>query len=241
MTWLENSMAAAAPGKPVEVRRARTVPRRRGADAYDTLLWRLDARLEAIDPVDNDCATIVGVTACDRRAGVSTLAANLAIRAADHSMGPALLIDASPERPAIGRRFGLKKAMGLADLLAERCELTDAAHPTGVEGLDAMPIGTPGLIDQIGLAPDAIDGVLSGLREAYEIVFVDLPCVADMRRMLAVARRLDAAVLAVRSNATRSSDVERGSAQLRTDGVPLIGSVLVRHRRNVPSWLARRL
>lgn len=241
MTWLENSMRTAQADETTEGRSQRTVPRRRGADVYDALLWRLDARLESIEPVDTDAATLVGVTSCDRRAGVSTVAANLAIRAADHCMGPVLLIDASTERPVIGPKFGLKKAIGLADVLAQRCDVSDAAHASGVQGLDVMPIGAPGLIEQVGLAPESIDALFNGVRESYELVFVDLPAAGQMCQMLLLARRLDATILTVRSEATRRSDVERTAAQLRGDGVPIAGSVLVRQKQYVPRWLARRL
>ncbi|MEQ8846248.1 CpsD/CapB family tyrosine-protein kinase [Botrimarina sp.] len=237
MTWLENSMKAASNDQ--SVRRRRTVPTRRGADAYDSLLWRLEARLDSLASADVGAATMVGVTACERRAGVSTIAANLAIRAADHCMGPVLLIDAATERPVQARRFGLKKALGLTDLLAERCGLRDAAHRSHADGLDVMPIGSPRLIGRIGLSPDALDAMLAEIRASYELVFVDLPAAPQLRQTLLLARRLDASVLAVRSEATRRDDVRRTASQLRTDGALLVGCVLSRRRRHVPRLLAK--
>src|SRR3989304_4178616 len=55
----------------------RPVLARPGADRYDALLWRLCACREDADNV----GFLLGLTGCSRRSGVSTLAANLAIRA----------------------------------------------------------------------------------------------------------------------------------------------------------------
>ena len=92
----------------------RPVPRRRGADAYDTLLWRLQPRLGESRVKSDGAGFLVGVTACDRKAGVSTVAANLAIRAADHQMRPVLLIDSACQQPADYHsiRRGLRSSPG---------------------------------------------------------------------------------------------------------------------------------
>ncbi|MEO0529997.1 MAG: CpsD/CapB family tyrosine-protein kinase [Planctomycetota bacterium] len=217
----------------------RPVPRRRGADAYDTLLWRLQPRLE--DGRRDGAGFLVGLTSCDRRAGVSTVAANLAIRAADHQMRPVLLIDAASSRPTVARQFRLRGALGLADALAGHCTLQDAIHETPVDGLEVMPVGTAGLMDRVGLDHQMVEAMLDGLRESHQMVVFDLPEASELRHMLLVARRLDAAILTLRSEATSKGLVERTAIQLRADGVNLVGSVVSRRRQYVPNWLRRRL
>ena len=219
---------------------SRAVPRRRGADAYDTLLWRLHPRLEERAGADG-AGFLVGVTSCDRRAGVSTVAANLAIRAADHQMRPVLLVDGATTRPSVARQFRLRETKGLADALAGRCEINEAIQETPVEGLDVMPLGTTGLIDRVGLDHQLVDAMLAGLRESHEMVVFDLPEASELRHMLLVARRLDAAILALRCEKTSQGAASRAADQLRADGVNLIGSVMTRRRERVPAWLRRRL
>lgn len=217
----------------------RQTPRRRGADAYDTLLWRLQPRLEDTRGQNDGAGFLVGVTSCERKAGVSTVAANLAIRAADHLMRPVLLIDAASDHPTLGRQFRLRDALGLADVLAGRCQADEAIHETPVEGLEVMPLGTPGLMDRVGLDCQQIEALLAGLRESHQTVVFDLPDVTAMRNMLFVARRLDATILSVRHGATSASLLERTATQLRSDGVNLVGTVISRHRQYVPGWLRR--
>ncbi len=224
-----------------EDRVSRPVPRRRGADAYDTLLWRLHPRLEEVATREGGGGFLVGVTSCDRKAGTSTVAANLAIRAADHQMRPVLLIDGSSSQPSVARQFRLRDAMGFADALAGNCTLQEAVHETPVDGLEVMPVGTAGLMDRVGLDHQQVDAMLSGLRESHEMIVFDLPQAGELRHMLLVARRLDAAVLALRSEATQKATVERTAEQLRADGVNLVGTVVSRKRQYVPNWIRRRL
>lgn len=219
----------------------RPVPRRRGADAYDTLLWRLHPRLEEGLERDGGAGFLVGITSCDRKAGTSTVAANLAIRAADHQMRPVLLIDGSAARPSVARQFRLRGSLGLADALGGSCSINEAIHETPVDGLEVMPVGTAGLMDRVGLDHQQVDAMLSGLRESHEMVVFDLPEASELRHMLLVARRLDAAILTLRSEATPGDLVEQTAEQLRADGVNLVGSVVSRRRQYVPNWLRRRL
>jgi hypothetical protein len=62
-----------------------------------------------------------------------------------------------------------------------------------------------------------------------------------MRHMLLVARRLDAAILALRHGVATRGHVERTVEQLRVDQVPVAGSVVCRQRQYVPDWIRRRL
>src|SRR5688572_970263 len=59
----------------------------------------------------------LGITACARRAGVSTIASGLAELVAGGGQR-ALLIDANWARPSLSRRYGVAPAPGLWDLLA---------------------------------------------------------------------------------------------------------------------------
>ena len=83
--------------------------RRRASAKIDALLWRLKARLES----RSEGAHVVGITSCCPGSGVTTTIANLAIRAADHHLGPVLLIDANSLRPRQHRQFRLNPKTGL--------------------------------------------------------------------------------------------------------------------------------
>ncbi|TWT48715.1 CpsD/CapB family tyrosine-protein kinase [Botrimarina hoheduenensis] len=218
--------------QPAETKRA---PRRRGADPYDTLLWRLQPRMEG----RLSGAYLLGITGCESRAGVSTIASNLAIRAADNQVRPVLLIDANTAAPRIAKNFRLRKTLGLGDLLTGGCGLEDAIHASSVEGLDIMPLGSRGIIERGGLDQRVVDTVIESLRESYELVIFDLPAVDRLRHNLLVARRLDGVVMTVRNESTPASRLNEATEQLRADGVELVGAVLNRQRQYTPGWLRR--
>ena len=107
-----------------------TVCQRPGAEYFDGLLWRLFDRREDAD----GAGYLLGVTGCARQSGVSTVAANLAIRAADHGLGPVLLIDANDQHPQLQRLFGAKSGAGLADVLAGQALLATAVASDSCAG-----------------------------------------------------------------------------------------------------------
>ncbi|TWT90244.1 Tyrosine-protein kinase YwqD [Pseudobythopirellula maris] len=218
-------------------KRSPLVPRRRGAEPYDTVLWRLQSRVEQ----RHGAGFLVGVTSCMRRAGVSTLAANLAIRAADHQLTPALLVDCNAAHPQVDREFRLQGARGLADLLAGECELEEAVHPTNVEGLEVMPLGTTGLIDRASVEPRRLEGLVRSLGESHEYVVFDLPPADDMRHALLVAKQLDAVLMAVGSEVTPRGLAKKSIDLLRSDGVSFAGAVVTRQKKHVPGWFGRML
>lgn len=222
---------SAPPAKPAPG----LTPRRRGAEAYDTLLWRLQPRMEG----RLGGAFLVGVTSCVPRAGVSTVATNLAVRAADNRVRPTLVIDANTESPRLDRTFRLRKQKGFAELLAGGCSLEEATHATGVEGLEAMPLGSAELIDRVGLDHRLIDAMVETLRETYDLVVFDLPPAPRLRHNLLVARRLDGVLLAVRNEATQARQIQSTVEALRADEVELIGSVMTRQKHYTPKWLRR--
>src|SRR5262245_49482858 len=91
-----------------------TAMQRPGAEPYDGLLWRLQAR----QSTDSNDAMTLGITACERRAGATTVAASLALRAAELQLGPVLLVEANRRGSWLSKKWGLQEGPGLAQILA---------------------------------------------------------------------------------------------------------------------------
>src|SRR4029077_14299463 len=163
-----------------------TVCQRPGAEYFDALLWRLFDRREDADGV----GYLLGVTGCARQSGVSTVAANLAIRAADHGLGPVLLVDANDHHPQLQRLFRAKIGAGLADVMAGQTALANAIQPTRVPGLQLLPLGTAGLIGRLRIDSARIEGLVAELRETYSLVLVDLPGACQMSHSTCLAHTL---------------------------------------------------
>lgn len=214
----------------------RSIPRRRGAAIYDGILWRLQPMMDD----QHGLAFSLGVTSCDRRSGTTTLAANLANRAADHGMGPVLLVDTNAGHPGLTTKYRMKNSRGLADLLSGNCQACDAIQPSKNEGLSILPIGTRGMMDRIGIEPQHLVATINGLRESYGMIVFDLPPATELMQTLMIARQLDSVLLTVNSGVTSKGIAHKAVQQLRTDGVTVSGTVLNRHRQYVPNWLSKR-
>jgi Mrp family chromosome partitioning ATPase len=196
------------------------------------LLWRLFDRRD-----EGGAGFLLGITACVRQSGVSTVTANLAIRAADHGLGPVLLVDANTQHPELHRLIGAKSGLGLADVLAGQTSLTAAAQPTRVAGLQILPLGTSGLMSRLRLEPAKIDGLVAELREAYSLVMVDLPGASQMGQSQWLAHALDGAVLVIRSERVGRGAAQKCQRRLAQDGIPVVGAILTDQRTYLPRWL----
>ena len=219
---------AAAPSRPrVEV------PRRRGAEPYDALLWRMWARR----PDATGTALLLGFTGCTHGAGVSTLAANLAIRAADHGLGPVLLVDANRHTPALRKLVRGESRGGLCDVLAGSAAIEACICASPVAGLDVLPFGAAAA----GMHIEAyrLGDVLSPVRERYSLAIFDYPAAEDLGPALPLVRAMDATVLVMRSSRVRKHAAEQTARNLSADGIALAGAVLTDQLGGVPNWLDR--
>lgn len=209
-------------------------PRRRGADYYDTILWRVLPRESPLGQ-----GFVLGLTSAGSRAGVTTVAANLAIRAADHRVSPVLLIDANLARPQVERSFRLHGAPGLTELLAGECGLDESIHASDVDDLSIMPLGASSLVDRARVDQQGIAALMTELRGEFATIVIDLPSSADMRHSLLLAQEADAALLVVRCDGTASGAAKNAIHRLRGDGVNLVGSVVTQQKKYTPRWFQR--
>src|SRR5262245_48104838 len=114
-----------------------TAMRRPGAEPYDGLLWRLQARQAA----EADRAMTLGLIGCERRVGVTTVAANLAIRASELMLGPVLLVEAAAGGSRLSRLWRLAPGPGLAQLLSGEAAYADCIQPGPGPGLSVLHAG----------------------------------------------------------------------------------------------------
>jgi Mrp family chromosome partitioning ATPase len=211
------------------------VPRRRGASYYDSLLWRLLGRVDDV----HGTGQMVGLTGCGRRAGVSTVAANLAIRAADHGVSPTLLVDANFHYPRQRQLLHARKGAGLADVLTGRTSLAEAIHTTKIAGLSLLPLGSRDAIQRSAVDHDQLDSLMKELRHEYRLVVFDFAEAQDLHHGLLFASQLDAALLVLRAEAVRRRVAENTVNRLISDGVNLVGTVVTGQKHYAPQWLRR--
>ena len=213
---------------------APTVYQRPAAEYFDALLWRLFDRRDDAD----GAGYLLGVTGCARQSGVSTVAANLAIRAADHGLGPVLLVDANDHHPQLHRLMRAKSGAGLADVLAGRASLAAAVQPTCVPGLQLLSLGSASLLKRLRIDSARPEQLVAELRETYSLVLVDLPGACQMSHSHWLAHALDGTVLVIRSQRIGRGVAHECQRRLAQDGIQILGAVLTDQHTYLPSWLA---
>ena len=216
-------------------RRGSRTGKARGAEPYDSLLWRLLARR----PAETESPVLVGLMACEARAGATTIAANLAIRAAELQQGPVLLIEANSERPRLAGVWKLSPGPGLAELLAGEASLSECLSDGPATDLKVISAGASLHGNSPAWEPGLVTALLNEASADFRFVLFDMPSADQAKDAVLLARQLDQVLLVVRAEQSRAAVVQRVADQLIDDGVRLTGVVLNRQRSYAPRWLSR--
>ena len=108
----------------------------RGAGPFDELLCRLQAKR---DRKSAGCA-MIGLIGCEERAGVTTMAANLAVRASELGFGPVLLVEVhrgktlGRKRLETGTRAGTSRTFFGVGITGRMSTAGADARPSGAVG-----------------------------------------------------------------------------------------------------------
>lgn len=208
---------------------------RKGTGEYDALLGRVLKQVE-----DVGAAGFVGFTSCRRRSGVSTIAANVAIRAADRNNGSVLLVEANLLHPRQRQHFGIVEMPGLFEVLRLSTPIDKAITPTRVPNLFLLGVGMvkshiPPIIMQ-----DALEGFVQELRERFSLVVFDLPNDQSLSHWAPLVRHLESLLVVIASEETTQDDLLRIHNQCVLDNIQITGSILNLHKSYIPRLFQRR-
>lgn len=162
--------------------------------------------------------------------GKTALACALA-RTAARGGRRVLLVDADLRRPGVTQALEMAEGSGLAELLAGTADASaairrDGASPHGA-GLHVLAAGRaqhPGTL----LESERFAALLGELGQGYDLVVIDAPPVLAVADARALARRVDATVLAVRWARTPMASVQHALKQLDDAGAEVAGLALTR-------------
>lgn len=160
----------------------------------------------------------------------SAVAANLAAALA---LGgdSVVLVDADLRQPRLHEFFRRGNETGLTEWLVE----PDAVRPlplseSGVPNLRLLPAGrgreTAGIAPGDLLSGDAFTQLLALLQEEATFTIIDAPALPEVGDALAIAARVDAALLLIRSGKTRRPAAQQAKDALDRVGTRILGAVL---------------
>ncbi len=208
------------------------VPMRRGSKYADILLQRLQAEV-----FKQDKPAVIGIASFAPRQGVTTTALNLAIRAADHRISPAIVVDANFRDQKVSRiyRTGSK---GLSECLNGRSTLEDCTKTTKVGNLSVLGVGQIKVARQLVIATKPTIDFFDQLRASYRLSIIDLPSIHEPSLADAFLPHLDG-VLIVARYGSRTEKLKALQQHIHDSGGKIVGSVMTGTESKLPAWLSR--
>ncbi len=167
----------------------------------------------------------IGVTACSRRQGTSTIATNIAICTAELTGQQVLLIDANYDNPALHPAFGVTRQPGFVDAVLATSPIFECISTTKVPNLSLLPVGSPassrGLCDTLGQRE-----LFEALNREFSRIVVDLPPATESSACFPLGSRLDGLVLVVPAERIQHDLVETTRRRILANSGQLLGAVI---------------
>ena len=192
-----------------------------------------------LSPVADDL-TLLGFTSCLAGEGVTTLAMQTAVAAAEAGEAKVLIVDAHVAKPSVHLSLSVAQDPGLVDLLSRDIDPGACIRDSRIENVWVLPAGKcmanpAGVYGAVG----RIDELAGMLRRCFDLVVFDLPPVADSDAAIPLLAMLDGVVLVVESERVRGETADRVVRKLERAGVALKGVALNKHQNHLPRWLDR--
>ena len=167
------------------------------------------ADLFAAQALPDQPRTVLFLT-LDRKTEATEIALNVAIAAAQATWR-VLMIDADASGNGLSRHLEVAPDYGLADVVTQRCTLSNAVLADGRTGVRILPQSQPGgVAASLRPTPQQLDAGLIRQAQAYELVFIDGGVAGTDATAYALAAVVDDIVLVGRSGATTTAALREG-------------------------------
>jgi capsular exopolysaccharide synthesis family protein len=167
---------------------------------------------------------IIQVTSPEPGDGKSTLIANLAIAMAQ-SGKKVLLIDSDLRRPALHTLFGMRRDIGVTEVMSGEIDLLTAAQQSVVDGLSVLTCGSLPSNPAEMLASGSYATMLRNVAQEFDIVLVDTPPLLAVSDPCIVAPNTDGLVLVLRMGKNKRNAARRATELIDTNNIRVIGVV----------------
>ncbi len=190
--------------------------------------------------VNTATAKSVGVTSCRPGAGVSTVATNLAVAAAQLGIAPAVLVDLSGKPSGLAAKLSLSQDLGLSRALSGMAPVRECVCGTPIENLSLLAMDQAAASSLSSYDGARLVEMLYELEREFSFVVVDLPP-TDTGLCFSLAGILSGVLLVMDGQSTPGHLATRAKHRLQHANAALLGVILNNHTRDLPSWLDARV
>ena len=176
---------------------------------------------------------VIAVTSAVKGEGKTTTSSNLAVIAARDFGKRVLIIDGDYKNPSLAGRFGLKKSLGLLNVISGECDLAHGLTQGPVENLSLLTMGhqmrrSESDVNMKGNAhiwtENGIQKILKEARISFDYIWIDAPPILPLFDMSVISEAVDGIVLVVKTGVTPEAVLSQAVKMLGSDKI--IGSVL---------------
>jgi capsular exopolysaccharide synthesis family protein len=167
---------------------------------------------------------VLVVTSSVAGEGKSTTTANLGLTMVSAGRR-VLVIEADLRRPKLADYFGVERAVGLTDVLANRARIEDALQPWGTDGLVILPSGQLPPNPSELLGSDQMANLLNKLRHDFDMVLLDTPPLVPVTDAAVAATRADGTLLVAKYGSVKRQQLSSAARSLDAVGARVVGTV----------------
>ena len=189
----------------------------------------------------NASSRIVMLASAEPGAGTSTVAREFAATVAVNGEVKTLLVDANLRSPVLHDVFGVQRTPGISDHVLADAALADCLRDLGVPNLTLLPAGRPAVAPPRILSDPRIDGMLSELRDRFDLIVIDSAPLVPFTEGVQLSRKVDGVVMVIRSATTKQAQARRVLTLLDDAGAKVLGSVLNGRKFYIPRFIYDRL
>lgn len=171
---------------------------------------------------------VIMFTSCTPDEGKSTVTMELA-RSLNEDGKKVVLVDADLRKSVFVGRYRIHAddaIYGLSHYLSGQREMEEVINHTNIENLDMIIAGPVAPNPTELLGRELFTGLLSELKERYDVVLIDCPPLGWVIDAAVVAPNCDGAILVVESNLISYRYLQDVKKQLEVTGVKILGAVL---------------
>ncbi len=199
------------------------------SETYKMLRTKVELSIpNKTDEAGNKIGKIIGMTSSVKGEGKTTTSINLAYTLAQtgHKV---LLIEGDMRLPNIGKHLSLKTNIGLSNLLAGQCKISDVLQEyTSPKGINfwVLTSGDPPPAPSELLASDNMKNAVAAFSKAFDFVILDLPPVTVVTDPIVASGYVDGMIIVVRTNFCDKRALKEAVSQLEFSKTKILGLVL---------------
>ncbi len=159
----------------------------------------------------------------------------------DDNSSNILLVDANLHQPSLHKYFGVDAKNGLAEIIEQNRDWTEAAMSIKDSNLKLITAGETSINPAELLGSDRFLDLVRKWKQQFRYVIFDSPSVLNHTDALSLASTVDGVVLVVRAGQTRWDNAQSAKRKLSTAQANLLGVTLNRQKNDIPDGLYKKL